>query len=57
MPVHLLIDRDHDCVVVYSEPENGHYQQRTTYGYGKEVPLPHPVSITLDTEELKDYAR
>ncbi|MBM7058765.1 Uma2 family endonuclease [Streptomyces durocortorensis] len=57
IPVYLLIDRDHDALVVYSEPEKGRYRQRTTYEYGKAAALPHPVDITLDTEDLKDYAR
>lgn len=57
IPVHLLIDRDHETLVVYSEPEKGRYRQRTTYGYGDTVPVPGPVDITLDTEELKGYAR
>ncbi|WP_411079700.1 Uma2 family endonuclease [Streptomyces sp. cmx-18-6] len=57
IPVYLLIDRDHDCLVVYSEPERGRYRQQHSYDYGDSVTLPAPVSITLDTEELKEYAR
>ncbi|WP_326678839.1 Uma2 family endonuclease [Streptomyces sp. NBC_01237] len=57
IPVHLLIDRDNDTLVVHSEPEKGRYRQQTTYGYGDTVTLPAPVDVTLDTEELKDYAR
>ncbi|MEU0358505.1 Uma2 family endonuclease [Streptomyces cyaneofuscatus] len=50
-------DGDHDTLVVYSEPEKGRYRRRTTYGYGDTVPLPDPVDITLESEELKNYAR
>ncbi|MCQ1581891.1 Uma2 family endonuclease [Streptomyces parvus] len=56
IPVYLLIDRDHDTLVVYSEPEKGRYRRRTTYGYGDTVPLPGPVDITLESEELKNYS-
>lgn len=57
IPVYLLIDRDHDTLVVHSEPDKGRYPQQHSYDYGDAVPLPGPVDITLDTEELKDYAR
>ncbi|PVC82668.1 Uma2 family endonuclease [Streptomyces sp. CS131] len=56
IPVYLLIDRDDDTLVVYSEPEKGRYRRRTTYGYGDTVPLPGPVDITLESEELKNYS-
>ncbi|MCC8482618.1 Uma2 family endonuclease [Streptomyces globisporus] len=56
IPVYLLIDRDHDTLVVYSEPEKGRYRRRTTYAYGDTVPLPGPVDITLESEELKNYS-
>jgi Uma2 family endonuclease len=56
IPVYLLIDRDNDTVTVCSEPENGTYQQQTSYKYGDTVTLPAPVNITLNTEKLKDYA-
>ncbi|SCG01807.1 Putative restriction endonuclease [Streptomyces sp. Ncost-T6T-2b] len=56
IPVYLLIDRDHDTLVVYSEPEKGRYRHRTTYAYGDTVPLPGPVDITLESEELKNYS-
>ncbi|MFD7690654.1 hypothetical protein [Streptomyces sp. NPDC059781] len=50
------IDRDSDTVKVYSEPKNGRYQQSPSYPWGTTVVLPSPVDITLDTEELKEYA-
>jgi hypothetical protein len=40
----------------FSEPKDGQYQQSPSYPWGAIVELPAPVSITLDTEELKDYA-
>ncbi|KOG86623.1 Uma2 family endonuclease [Streptomyces varsoviensis] len=57
IPVYLLIDRDAHTLAVYSELKNGNYKKRLTYDYGDTVELPAPVSITLDTEELKDYVR
>lgn len=57
IPVYLLIDRESDTLVVHSEPDKGRYRQQHSYDYGDAVPLPGPVEITLDTEELKDYAR
>ncbi|MDQ0934472.1 Uma2 family endonuclease [Streptomyces turgidiscabies] len=56
IPVYLLIDRDNDTLVVYSEPKDGTYQQNPSYPYGALVELPAPVNITLSTEKLKDYA-
>ncbi|MFF2516112.1 Uma2 family endonuclease [Streptomyces sp. NPDC058086] len=56
IPVHLLIDRDNDTLVVHSDPKNGAYRQSPSYPYGAVVELPTPVNITLETEKLKDYA-
>jgi hypothetical protein len=56
IPVYLLIDRDNHTVVVHSEPKDGRYQQSPSYPWGSTIQLPSPVDITLDTEELKDYA-
>jgi hypothetical protein len=56
IPVYLLIDRDNDTVVVYSEPKDGRYQQVSSHSWGSQVEIPHPVGFTLDTSELKDYA-
>ncbi|MEU9930705.1 Uma2 family endonuclease [Streptomyces anulatus] len=57
IPVYLLIDRESGTLVVHSEPAKGRYRQQLSYDYGDSVPLPGPVDITLDTEELKNYAR
>ncbi|MGW1500822.1 Uma2 family endonuclease [Streptomyces mirabilis] len=56
IPVYLLIDRDNNTVVVFSEPKDGRYQQSRSYPWGSVVELPAPVGITLNTEELKNYA-
>lgn len=37
--------------------DQGRYRQQHAYDYGDAVPLPGPVDVTLDTEELKNYAR
>jgi Uma2 family endonuclease len=56
IPVYLLIDRDDNTLKVFSEPENGRYQRTDSYPWGATVELPAPVSVTLKTEKLKDYA-
>jgi Uma2 family endonuclease len=56
IPIYLLIDRDNSTVVVYSEPDEGRYQQIESFPWGSPVALPDPLGFTLDTEELKDYA-
>ncbi|WP_327296820.1 Uma2 family endonuclease [Streptomyces sp. NBC_01197] len=56
IPVYLLVDRDAEKLVVYSEPDRGEYRTRTSHAYGSTVTLPSPVSITLETGRLKDYA-
>ncbi|MFI7297415.1 Uma2 family endonuclease [Streptomyces sp. NPDC050121] len=57
IPVYLLVDRDNCTVVVYSDPKDGRYQQIDSSPWGATVELPPPVSVTLDTEPLKKYAR
>lgn len=41
---------------MYSDPENGRYQQKALCPYGADVELPAPVGTALDTEELKEHA-
>lgn len=55
IPVYLLIDRDSREVTVYSEPVEGVYQERHTVVFGKNVSLPEPIGIDLDTEPLLDW--
>ena len=56
IPVYLLIDRDDGSVVVFNQPENGRYRHEEKLPFGATVKLPDPVSITLDTEPLKEFA-
>lgn len=54
--IYLLIDREAGKVVVHSQPdEDGYYQDTHSYAFGREVTLPEPVGITLDTTPLKDW--
>ncbi|MFF5566130.1 Uma2 family endonuclease [Streptomyces sp. NPDC012623] len=54
IPGHLLVDREAQEVVVYTDPLKGAYKSRTSdQYYGDTVKLPDPVRITLETEKLK----
>ncbi|MFD3975593.1 Uma2 family endonuclease [Streptomyces cyaneofuscatus] len=55
IPVRLLIDRRSGTVAVRSEPGSARYRHQRLYDVGEAVTLPHPASISLDTEELKNY--
>ncbi|MFF3624653.1 Uma2 family endonuclease [Streptomyces sp. NPDC002467] len=57
IPVYLLIDRDKCEVSVHSEPDGRRYETVRTLPFGKDVSLPDPVGITLQTEPLKDWVR
>ncbi|RDG38212.1 Uma2 family endonuclease [Streptomyces corynorhini] len=57
IPVFLLIDRDHGTVTAHSEPAPDGYGFRQVADFGKKLMLPGPVSVELDTEELKNYIR
>ncbi|MGW1200550.1 Uma2 family endonuclease [Streptomyces sp. NPDC002536] len=56
IPVCLLVDREDSSVAVYSVPEGGRYRSLTLRAYGTPIEIPEPVGITLETEELKDFA-
>ncbi len=56
IPVYLLVDREIYSVTVYSEPAGGRYRSVVTLAYGHTVELPG-LGITLETEELKEFAR
>ncbi|KUM75827.1 Uma2 family endonuclease [Streptomyces griseorubiginosus] len=56
IPVYLLIDRDERAVVVFNQPEDGRYRHEEKLPFGATVELPEPVSITLDTGPLKEFA-
>jgi len=57
IPVYLLIDRDTCEITVYSEPDGVRYENAHTVPFGKELALPEPVGITLETEQLKNWVR
>ncbi|MCF3180341.1 Uma2 family endonuclease [Streptomyces polychromogenes] len=57
IPVYLLIDRDNCVVSVHSEPDGERYERVVTVPFGKDIGLPDPVGITLQTEPLKDWVR
>ncbi|TCR23784.1 putative restriction endonuclease [Streptomyces sp. BK205] len=56
IPVYLLIDRDERAVVVFNQPEDGRYRHEEKLPFGATVELPEPVSLTLDTGPLKEFA-
>jgi Uma2 family endonuclease len=57
IPVHLLIDREYRQVAVHSGPSGARYGIVLTVPFGKEITLPDPVGITLETEQLKNWVR
>ncbi|MFJ1647685.1 Uma2 family endonuclease [Streptomyces sp. NPDC088258] len=57
IPVFPLIDRGHGTVTAHSEPTPGGYGFRQVADFGMKLMVPGPVSVELDTEELKNYIR
>ncbi|WP_369777877.1 Uma2 family endonuclease [Streptomyces sp. R33] len=57
IPVYLLIDRAKCEISVYTQPNGRRYENTRVVAYGKDVELPDPVGITLQTEVLKDWVR
>lgn len=57
IPVYLLIDREYRQVTVHSGPSGARYGIVLTVPFGKEITLPDPVGITLETEQLKNWVR
>lgn len=57
IPVYLLIDRETCEVKVHSQPDGVRYETVVTVPFGKNVRLPDPVGIELDTEPLKNWVR
>ncbi|WP_438311703.1 Uma2 family endonuclease [Streptomyces sp. HUAS TT3] len=57
IPVYLLIDRAKCEMSVHSEPSGPRYENVRTVPFGKEIELPDPVGITLQTDPLKDWVR
>ena len=57
VPLYLLVDRwDPDSgggeITIFSDPENGRYTSSTKVPFGKEIHLPEPFDLTLDTGEF-----
>ena len=57
IPLYLLVDRwDPDGgggeVTLFSDPEDGHYTSMTKVPFGKEIHLPEPFDLTLDTGDF-----
>lgn len=55
IPMYLLIDREKAEVVFHSEPVDGRYAEVHRYAFGRPVPLPEPIGLTLDTAPLRDW--
>lgn len=55
VPLYLLIDRFAETgptVELFSSPDGGAYQESHRVPFGKEITLPEPVEMTLDTGEF-----
>ncbi|WP_345740805.1 Uma2 family endonuclease [Stackebrandtia albiflava] len=52
IPLYLLIDRDNDHAVLYSQPDDTDYQAEHTVKFGGELTIPAPVDTTIDTTEF-----
>lgn len=57
IPVYLLVDRTLSEVVVHSEPSEGVYSLLRRYHFGRQVELPEPVGVVMDSEPLKGWVR
>lgn len=59
IPLYLLVDRwdpqtGRGEVTLYSDPENGRYTSSTKVPFGKEIHLPEPFDLTIDTGEFPE---
>jgi Uma2 family endonuclease len=59
IPLYLLVDRwDPQTgggeVTLYSDPENGRYTSSTKVPFGKEIHLPEPFDLTIDTSAFPE---
>ncbi|MGI5352147.1 Uma2 family endonuclease [Streptomyces sp. CA-250714] len=52
VPLYLLIDRERGAVTLFSEPDGDDYQQVVTMPFGKEIEIPAPFSMTLETTDF-----
>lgn len=52
VPHYLLVDREKSAMTLLSEPAQDDYRQVVTIPFGKEIELPAPFSMTLDTMDF-----
>jgi len=52
IPLYLLVDRALDTVTLFAEPEGDDYTVIHARVFGKEIDLPAPFSMTLDTTKF-----
>ncbi|WP_128382495.1 Uma2 family endonuclease [Streptomyces cavernae] len=48
IPAYVVVDRNHDEVLVHTEPEGAKYQRITPYKRGATFPLPSCVGVALE---------
>lgn len=53
IPLYLLVDRDRELTVLYSEPEKGDYTITLAVPFGKKLALPTPLDLELETAEFE----
>lgn len=51
-PLYLIVDLEHEEVVLFSEPADTDYGTRVRVVLGEPLGLPHPFGLTLDTSLL-----
>jgi Uma2 family endonuclease len=49
IPIYVIIDRRHQVVRVFSEPEGEEYSREAVSPFGKPYALPAPVGLTIET--------
>ncbi|MFE5327872.1 Uma2 family endonuclease [Embleya sp. NPDC056575] len=54
IPFYLLVDRQNGKMILFSDPERDAYTGRNEVAFGKELVLPAPFSLTIDTADLID---
>lgn len=52
IPLYLLVDRDREMVVLFSEPDEDDYRITATVPFGKKLDLPKPFELSIDTGEF-----
>jgi Uma2 family endonuclease len=50
VPVYVIGDREHDEVIVLTEPKNGEYRSRTVYRPGEPFSLPESIGAKVEVE-------